>query len=182
LFVAQSHVLDNVEQMDPSIPYVQPPLLLRNQDGKFTNISKGSGAVFEQDLAARGAAFGDLDNDGDIDLVMTALDDQPRVLYSNADRQLANWVTFKIEGTASARGAQGARLHIRTPSGREQWGYVTTAGSYISASDARVHFGLGEEEVIEWLEIRWPSGSTKTMRNIKSRQVLTVTEPEGTAP
>ncbi len=182
LFVAQSHVLDNVEKMDPSLSYVQPPLLIRNNEGKFTDVSAGSGNVFEEDLAGRGAAFGDLDNDGDVDIVMSVLDAQPRVLFSNASELAANWIELKIAGTASNRGALGARVHIRMPSGREQWGYVTTAGSYASANDARVHFGLGDEDVVEWLEVRWPSGATKTMRNVKSGRILTVTEPERTSP
>ena len=178
LFVAQSHVLDNVEQMDPSIPYVQPPLLIRNEEGKFTDVSAGSGKVFEQDLAGRGAAFGDLDNDGDVDIVMGVLDDQPRVLFSSASELPANWIELKVVGTVSNHDALGARVHIRMPSGREQWGYVTTAGSYASANDSRVHFGLGDEDVVEWLEVRWPSGVKKTMENVKSGRILTVTEPE----
>ena len=178
LFVAQSHVLDNVEQMDPSIPYVQPPLLIRNEQGKFTDVSAGSGDVFKQDLAGRGAAFGDLDNDGDIDIVMGVLDDQPRVLFSSASELPANWIELKVVGTVSNRDALGARVHIRMPSGREQWGYVTTAGSYASANDSRVHFGLGDEDVVEWLEVRWPSGVKKTMENVKTGRILTVTEPE----
>jgi hypothetical protein len=182
LFVAQSHVLDNVEQMDPSLSYVQPPLLIRNNEGKFTDVSAGSGHVFEEDLAGRGAAFGDLDNDGDVDIVMSVLDAQPRVLFSNASELAANWIELKIVGTASNRDALGARVHIRMPSGREQWGYVTTAGSYASANDAGVHFGLGDEDMVEWLQVRWPSGAAKTMRNVKSGRILTVTEPEASSP
>ena len=176
LFVAQSHVLDNVEKMDPSISYVQPPLLIRNMEGKFTDVSAASGDVFEQDLAGRGAAFGDLDNDGDVDIVMTVLDSKPRVLYSNASEIAANWIELELRTKDGKRDTLGARVHILMPSGREQWGYATTAGSYASASDPRVHFGLGDESVIESLDVQWPSGATTKMTDVKAGQILTIKE------
>ncbi len=176
LFVAQSHVLDNVEKMDPSISYIQPPLLVRNIDGKFTDVSATSGGVFEQDLAGRGAAFGDLDNDGDVDIVMTVLDGQPKVLYSNASELTPYWIELQLQTADGHRDALGARVHIQMASGRQQWGYVTTAGSYASASDPRVHFGLGNEAVIEKLDIQWPSGATTTMTDVEGGRILTIKE------
>ncbi len=177
LFVAQSHVLDNVERMDPTIPYLQPPLLVRNDRGKFTDVSRESGAIFSKNLAGRGAAFGDLDNDGDIDIVVGVLGDYPAVLYSNASSLPRHWLEIKLIGATSNRDGQGAKLHIRSPSGAEQWGYATTAGSYQSASDGRVHFGLGEEALVEKLVIDWPSGIRQQLNNITADQILTVTEP-----
>ena len=128
LFVAQSHVLDNVERMDPTIPYLQPPLLVRNDRGKFTDVSSESGAIFSKNLAGRGAAFGDLDNDGDIDIVVGVLGDYPAVLYSNASSLPRHWLEIKLIGTTSNRDGQGAKLHIRSPSGRRAVGLCHHGG------------------------------------------------------
>jgi hypothetical protein len=88
-----------------------------------------------------------------------------------------HWLEIKLIGTTSNRDGQGAKLHIRSPSDAEQWGYATTAGSYQSASDGRVHFGLGEEILVEKLVIDWPSGIRQQLNNVTADQILTVTEP-----
>ena len=176
LFVAQSHVLDNVDRIDSALSYRQAPLLARNVNGKFVDVSSQGGPVFLNDYAGRGAAFGDLDNDGDIDIVMAVLNDFPLVLYSNASEAGNHWLQVKLTGTKSNRDGQGATIKLRA-GGELQWSYATTAGSYLSASDARVHFGLGGSDVVEWMEVLWPSGAKQTLTDLRADQIVAVNEP-----
>ncbi len=177
LFVAQSHVLENVDRIDSALSYRQAPLVVRNVNGKFADVSHESGPVFHNDYAGRGAAFGDLDNDGDIDIVMAVLNDFPLVLYSNASEAGNHWLQVKLTGTKSNRDGQGATIKLRA-GGELQWSYATTAGSYLSANDARVHFGLGGSDVVEWMEVLWPSGAKQTLTDLRADQIVTVTESQ----
>ena len=134
LFASQSHVLDNVEKIHSGLRYLEPPALFPNSAGQFEkSVLRDVPAV-----AGRGAAFGDLDNDGTMDVVVSVLGDRPIVLRNHANRN--HWLTVRLIGTRSNRDGLGAKVQVGN-----QWGYVTTSGSYLSASDARVHFGLGGE-------------------------------------
>ena len=177
LFAAQSHVLDNVELMEPGLAYLQPPLIALNRAGRFVDIGATAGPVFQASIAGRGTAFGDLDNDGDIDLVVGVLDDSPRVLYSNASAGESHWLQVRLVGGSSARDGQGARVSVRTTSGGEQVRYSTTAGGYLSANDVRLHFGLGSESIVSKIVVRWPSGVQQVLEDIKADRVITVREP-----
>jgi hypothetical protein len=178
LFVTQGHVLDNVEKVDRSLAYRQPPLLARNERGRFRDVSALSGPVFQHSVAGRGAAFGDLDNDGDIDIVTGVLDSYPQLIYNNASEMGNGWLTIRTEGVRSNRQGIGARLKITSASGLVQHGYVTTAGSYLSASDSRVHFGLGGDTKIASVEVLWPSGVHQRLTDIAANRILTIREPE----
>ena len=176
LFVAQSHVMDNIQQLHPSIPYRMPLLLARNTGKEFANVSADSGAPFQISLAGRGAAFGDLDNDGNVDVVVAVLNDSPLVLHNEGGTG-NHWLSINTVGTRSNRDGQGARIKITGESGQAQFGYVTTAGSYLSASDKRVHFGLGQDKTIATIEVIWPSGLVQKLTNVPADQAITITEP-----
>jgi hypothetical protein len=176
LMVGQGHVMDNIQLTQPSVAYLEPPLLMRNVKGRFQNVSAQSGDVFTVPMAARGVAFGDLNNDGFIDLAMNC-NDRPAMILQNGGNG-NHWLLVNTIGTISNRDGIGAALRMVTGSGAEQFGYVTTGGSYLSSSDKRVHFGLGSETTIKLLEIKWPSGIVQKLENVKPDQVLTVREPE----
>jgi enediyne biosynthesis protein E4 len=166
LFVAQGHVLDNVEQIDPSLHYVEPPLLAMNRNGRFERADSGDTTPW----AARGAAFGDLNNDGWQDVVMTTLGGTPQVFFNRGGKQ--HWLTIALRGTRSNRDGFGARVQVNG-----QMRFATSAGSYLSASDKRLHFGLGTADKAK-VEINWPSGIHQTLNDVHVDQFLEVREPE----
>ncbi len=174
LFVAQGHVMDNIELTQPHLRYLEPLLLMRNRGGKFEDISRHSGAVFTKPLAARGAAFGDLDNDGFLDVVIQCNNGPAIVLRNQGNGN--RWLTLKLEGTASNRAGIGARVKV-TAGGLTQSAMAATAGSYVSASDGRLHFGLGPEGKTAQVEIAWPSGRIQKLGDVAAGQQVTVKEP-----
>jgi hypothetical protein len=174
LFVAQGHVMDTISADYPSISYHQRLLLLRNVRGRFEDVSSHGGPIFGKPLAARGAAFGDFNNDGSIDIAVSTNDGAPLLLRNNQRKN--HWILINTVGTSSNRDGIGARIHITTESGLEQYGYVSTAASYLSASDKRVSFGLGADRRVRRIEIRWPSGIVQTLRDVPADQILTVKE------
>jgi hypothetical protein len=175
LFVAQGHVMDTISADFPSISYKQQLLLLRNDRGRFEDVSSRGGPSFRVPLAARGAAFGDFDNDGFIDVVVSTNDGAPVLLHNNGNKN--NWILINTVGVTSNRDGIGARIHIVGETGLEQYGFVSTSSSYLSASDKRVHFGLGSDRRIRLIEIRWPSGVDQILKDVAANQVLTVKEP-----
>ena len=178
LFAAQSHVLDNVELMEPGLLYLQPPLVALNRAGRFVDVSASAGPAFRTSIAGRGTAFGDLDNDGDVDLVLGVLNDRPLVLYSNASESQNHWLQIQLAGRASARDGQGAHVSVRTASGGEQVRYATTSGGYLSASDPRLHFGLGSESEVDRITISWPRGARQVLESVETDRLIAVREPK----
>ena len=166
LFVIQGHVLDNVEKIDPSLHYLEPPLLALNHNGRFERSDAGSDAL----ISGRGAAFGDLNNDGWIDVVTTVLGQRPQVFMNRGGN--AKWLTITLRGTRSNRDGLGARVQVNG-----QTRFATTAGSYESANDKRLHFGLGSAKTAK-VEVFWPSGAHQVLNDVPVNQILEIREPE----
>jgi len=166
LFVAQGHVLDNVEKIDPSLHYLEPTLLAMNHDGRFEPANAGTDAL----LAARGAAFGDLNNDGSVDVLTTVLGGHPQVFMNRGGS--GHWLTITLRGTRSNRDGLGARVLVNG-----QTRFATTAGSYESASDKRLHFGLGPVKRAK-IEVFWPSGEHQLLNDVAVDQFLEIREPQ----
>ncbi|MEO8659605.1 MAG: CRTAC1 family protein [Bryobacteraceae bacterium] len=180
LVIAQGHVMDNIELTQPWVKYLEPPALLRNYLGQFEDISALSGKPFQTPLAARGLAVGDLDNDGCLDIVINC-NNGPAVILRNQGGTGNHWILIDTVGTVSNRDGIGARITITSKSGRKQRAFVSTAGSYLSSSSKRVHFGLGSDHIITELEIAWPSGIVQTLKNVEADHVLKVTESRSEA-
>jgi enediyne biosynthesis protein E4 len=175
LFVVQSHVMDTIQLNEPHLRYRESPLLLWNEKGKkFLDVSMQSGEVFQQKWAARGLAIGDIDNDGKIDVVITE-NDGPAWVLRNETPTRNHWITLKLVGVKSNKDGIGAQIKITTADGA-QYATVTTAGSYQSSSDKRVHFGLGSASAVTQAEIHWPSGIIQVLKNPPVDQILAVTE------
>jgi enediyne biosynthesis protein E4 len=174
LFVAQGHVMDTIEKTAPNLKYMQPPLLLRNDSAHFVRVVAGQ--VFETDWAGRGAAFGDLDNDGDVDVVVSNVG-QHAVILRNDGGNRNNWLEIRTAGTRSNRDGIGCRVKVVSDSGVSQYFTVNTAAGYLSASDKRLTVGLGSAAAATLVEVRWPSGAVQKFEHVKAGQILTATEP-----
>jgi enediyne biosynthesis protein E4 len=180
VFVATSHVMDNIEITQPNLHYLETPLLLKYAGGKFADISPEAGESFRHPWAARGAAFGDLNNDGSVDIVISDYAGPAHLLLNKRENQ-HHWIELDLQGTRSNRDAIGARVKLTSASGRVQYGTVSTAGSYASANDRRLCFGLGEEQAVRQISIRWPSGTEQAVENPQPDQILRILEPSSGA-
>ena len=176
LMIAQGHDLDTIELTAPTLRYREHLLLAHNDRGKsFTDVSSESGEVFQQNWVGRGLAIGDLDNDGRLDAVVTT-NDGPAYVLHNEIQTGNHWLLLKLVGHKSNRDAIGAQIKIVTGDG-PQYAMVTTAGSYLSSGDKRVHFGLGKQTQVSAIEIRWPSGIIQMLKDVRADQILQIGEP-----
>ncbi len=175
LFSANSHVSENAD-IDPQQHYRQPNAVFRNlHNGTFKDVSAEAGAGMQIRAAHRGCAFGDLNNDGRIDVVVSAIGSPAELLY-NTSTDTNHWILIRTVGVKSNRDGIGTRVKVTGTSGSVQYNHVTTAGSYASSSDPRVHFGLAADALIKEIELKWPSGAVQVLRNVKADQILNVTE------
>lgn len=161
LFVAQGHVMDDIERSQPGLRYREPLLLLRNLFGRFYDVSAKAGEAFGQARAARGAAIGDLDNDGRLDLAVQ-VNDGPALLLRNRAPDGNAWIGFELVGDASNCDSIGARVTLIDSEGKRRLRSLQRAGGYLSAGDPRAHFGLGRAAA-ERVEIVWPGGRKQTL-------------------
>jgi enediyne biosynthesis protein E4 len=180
LLIAQGHDLDTIELNYPQLHYKEPMLLAHNTGKGFVDVSAQSGEIFHQAWAARGMAIGDIDNDGRIDAVVTT-NDGPAYVLHNETATDNHWLTISLVGHRSNRDGIGAEIKVTTAAG-SQIATVTTAGSYLSSSDKRAHFGLGAESVAKSVRIQWPSGIIQTLENVHADQILKIDEPTSTKP
>jgi hypothetical protein len=179
MVVARSNVLDNIEQISRHFHYAEPDSVFRNLgNGQFADVSATAGADFTRPAPHRGLAYGDLDNDGRVDLVVTALG-APVSVLRNITETHNHWIVLKLAGTKSNRMGLGARIRITTDDGRRLYNEATTSTGYAASSDPRVHFGLGDSRVIREIEIRWPSGTHQLLRNVTADRLMVVTEAGG---
>jgi hypothetical protein len=176
ILVGQAHVLDTIQLTYPQLRYREPMLLARNTGRGFVDISADSGDVFHHPWASRGMAVGDIDNDGRLDAVVTENGGPVHILHNETPTH-NHWITLNLVGHKSNRDGIGAAVKITTTQGI-QYATVTTCSSYLSSGDKRVHFGLGHDETVKEIEIRWPSGITQALRGIKADRIVRVDEPE----
>jgi hypothetical protein len=184
ILICNGHVYPEVEQLKTEAGYAQRKLLYQNlHNGHFADVSFQAGPGISEPSPSRGAAFGDFDNDGDIDVVVNTVNDYPQLL--RCDSKLDhNWIKVRTMGTKSNRSGIGARLVCVTHAPGEtkphrQIDEVRSGGGYFSQNDLRVHFGLGKAEKVDVLEVHWPSGQVDTLKDVKPNQVIFVKEGEG---
>jgi hypothetical protein len=179
IFVANGHVYPGVDLQDWGTTWAQRPLLLRNLDGsRFQEVPAATGSGLAVVVTARGAAFGDLFNDGHIDVVLNNIDSTPTLLR-NVVKNSNHWITLKLlGGPKSPRDAIGAKVFV-TAGGARQRGDVFSGGSYASSSDQRLHFGLGAATKVDQVEIRWPSGAKEEITIPAVDRIYTVKEGKG---
>jgi hypothetical protein len=176
LFIANGHVYPQMDQIRGAAPYREPMQLFRHQrDGTFEDISRVLSGI--PDASRRGAAFGDLNNDGRVDVVLVNTGAPPTLLLNQTENK-NHRVLFKLVGTKSNRAAIGARVTVKAAK-LVQISEVRGGGSYLSQNDPRLHFGLGLAAIIDEVEIRWPSGKTETLHDVRADFIYTVVEGSG---
>ena len=175
LLIAQGHDLDTIQTVSPQLRYREPMLLVRNTGKKFVDVSSISGDIFHEAWVGRGMAIGDIDNDGRIDAVVSTNGGPAHILH-NETATKNHWITLHLTGHKSNRDGIGAVVKLTTAHG-SQWVTATTSSGYLSASDPRVHFGMGDSLVADSIEIRWPSGIVQAITNVKGDRQIQVDEP-----
>lgn len=181
IFAANGHVADDISVMQPTLKYAESPLLFRNEgNGKFQNVTDRVGSALRQPVVARGAAYADIDNDGDLDLILTT-SNGPARLFRNDNGNKNDMLRVKTVGTRSNRDGIGAKLTLVSNHGLRQFAMVKSGSSYLSQSELPVTFGLGKPEdgTVLKLEIVWPSGHKDSIPGIKPDQFITVEEGKG---
>jgi enediyne biosynthesis protein E4 len=178
LLLVNGHVYPEVRRLKSEAGYEQPKVLYRNVgSGRFEDLTARLGPPLTIPKAARGAAFGDIDNDGGVDVAIANVNDRPDLYRVQHDRS-NHWISLKLTGTASNRSAIGARVHIVAggPLKIEQWQEVRGGGSYLSQNDLRVHFGLGSATVVERVDVRWPNGREERWTGLAADKIHTLVE------
>jgi hypothetical protein len=182
IFIASGHIYPEIESLKIDIHYREPKTVYRNLgNGRFQDISRQLGEAITQPISARGCAFGDFDNDGDIDIVINPINGYPELLRCDSvipEEVGHHWLKVRTLGTKSNRSGIGARIKCVTGQ-HEQLDEVRSGGSWGSQNDLRVHFGLGRAAQADRVEILWPSGGLDVLKNIAANQLIYVQEGKG---
>jgi hypothetical protein len=176
LHVTNGHVIDNISMYQPALTYAQKDLLYENVGGKFRDVSAQGGPALAVERVGRGLAVADFDNDGSLDVAIANLGRGPVLLRNNAGER-NNWIMIKGQGSRSNAFGLGARVSVETAAG-VQHKEINNAASYLSSNDVRLHFGLGAARIVRSIEVRWPSGTRQTLKDVAVNQILAVQEPE----
>ena len=182
IFAANGHVADDIQRVQARVAYAEVPHLFRNAGQKqFQEVTRDAGAALQKAMVARGAAYGDFDNDGDLDILVTVNNGPARLLRNDAPTggSRNNVLRIQTVGTTSNRDGIGARVDVSVHGGATLWQMVKTGSSYASQSEFPLTFGLGDATLVDTLRIKWPSGRTETMTNVKANQIVTLKEGAG---
>jgi hypothetical protein len=180
IFWVTGNVYAEIERINPKFPYKGPRVLFRNRgDGTFARMGEEAGPAIDARHVSRGCAFGDFDNDGDLDMVIMNQHEPPSLLRNDAPRE-NHWLKVRLEGTKSNRSAIGASVLVRY-GGKVQAQGVLSQASYVSANDPRLHFGLGAETAAD-IEVRWPSGAVEKYPAQAANRLVTIREGHGIVP
>ncbi len=178
ILAANGHIEEEIGRVQPKVQYREPPLLFRNLGRrKFENVTQAMGPEFNRHIVARGAAYGDIDNDGDLDVVITS-NHGPAYVFRNDGGNRNNWICLRTVGTKSNRDGIGAVVRIESASGK-QWNCVRSGSSYCSQSDLALTFGLGKDPKVTSIEIEWPSGARQKLTDIAANQFVKIEEGKG---
>jgi len=178
IFAGNGHVADDIAKAQPTITHAQPPLMFRNTGGgKFEDVSARLGAAFAKPMVARGAAHGDYDNDGDLDVLVTTNNGPARLLRNDGGTN--RMVRVVLNGSTSNRDAIGARVRVMRDGGPSPWRMVKTGSSYLSQSEMPLTFGIGKDAKVNAIEVVWPGGRTERTAGAEAGSVVTIVEGKG---
>jgi hypothetical protein len=176
IFAANGHIDEEIGRVQPKIQFKQPPLMFHNTGkGKFDDVSRSLSPEFARPIVGRGAAYADIDHDGDPDLVIST-NGGPAYLFRNEGGNTNSWIHLTLMGTRSNRSAIGAVVRIQSAGGK-QWQMVHSGSSYCSQSELGLTFGLGNDATVNTIDVDWPSGQKQHLANVAARQYLSIVEP-----
>ena len=178
IFLANGHVYSQLAGRKLHVAYRQPKVVYRNLgNGRFEDVSAKSGAAIAAEAVSRGCAFGDFDNDGDVDVLVNNLDGPPTLLRNDGG-SASRSILIKCVGTKSNRSGIGTRVKV-TAGKRSQIDEVMSGSSYYSQNDLRLHFGLGDATKADTVELTWPSGEKQTLQDLPANHLFVIQEAKG---